>query len=73
MLNKVQSKTIEVTPYGIWNNKEPCLSYIKVWGYPTYVKRIVSDKLKPKSDKCLFVGYLLKERVSSKRRQLEHG
>ena len=30
---------------------------MKVWGCPAYVKRIVSDKLDDKSDKCLFVGY----------------
>ena len=30
---------------------------MKVWGCPAYVKRIMSDKLDAKSDKCLFVGY----------------
>ena len=48
---------MKVTPYGIWTNKEPYLSHLKVWGYLAYKKRIFSDKLEDKSDKCLFVGY----------------
>ncbi|KAJ9547606.1 hypothetical protein OSB04_020149 [Centaurea solstitialis] len=28
-----------------------------IWGYEVYVKRPTSEKLKPKSDKCIFVGY----------------
>ena len=57
MLNKVSSKSIDVTPYEIWNNKKPCLSHMKVWGYPAYVKRTMSEKLEAKSNKCPFVGY----------------
>ena len=30
---------------------------MKVWGCEAFVKRLVSDKLGPKSDKCNFVGY----------------
>ena len=56
MLNKYQSKSIEVTPYQIWTNKEPFISHMKVWGYPAYKKRTMFDKLEAKSDKCLFVG-----------------
>ena len=56
-LNRVPSKSVDVTPYEIWCNKKPILSHMKVWGCPAYVKRIMSDKLDAKSDKCLFVGY----------------
>ena len=31
--------------------------FFKIWGCEAYVKRQVSNKLEPKSDKCLFVGY----------------
>ena len=31
--------------------------FMKVWGCKAFVKRLVSDKLGPKSDKCYFVGY----------------
>ena len=57
MLNKVQSKSVKVTPYGIWTNKEPYLSHLKIWGYLDYRKRTLSDKLEAKYDRCLFVGY----------------
>ena len=30
---------------------------MKVWDYPAYVKRMVSNKLEVKFNKCLFVGY----------------
>ena len=33
------------------------MSFLKIWGCQAYVKRLISDKLAPKSDKCLFVGY----------------
>ena len=57
MLNKVQSKSVEVTPYEIWTNKKPYLSRMKVWGCPAYVKRTTSDKLEARFDKCLFIEY----------------
>ena len=57
ILNKVTSKLVDVTPYEIWSNKKPYLSHVKVWGCLAYVKRILLDKLKVKSSKCLFVGY----------------
>ena len=40
ILNKVPSKSIDVTPYEIWTNKKPYLSHMKVWGYLAYVKWI---------------------------------
>ena len=33
------------------------MSFLKVWGCEAFVKRLTSDKLGPKSDKCNFVGY----------------
>ena len=57
ILNRVPSKAVEKTPYKIWTGKTPSLSFIKIWGCEPYVKRQISDKLAPKSDKCLFVGY----------------
>jgi hypothetical protein len=57
-LNRVPTKSIERTPYEIWTGKLPGLSFLKVWGCETYVKRLMSDKLTSKSEKCFFVGYL---------------
>jgi hypothetical protein len=56
-MNRVPSKSIEKTPYEIWTGKRPRLSFLKVWGCEAYVKRLMSDKLTQKSDKCFFVGY----------------
>ena len=33
------------------------LAHFRVWGCPAYVKRLLTDKLGPRSDKCLFIGY----------------
>jgi hypothetical protein len=41
----------------MWTGKRPRLSFLKVWGCEAYVKRLMSNKLTPKSDKCFFVGY----------------
>ena len=57
ILNRVSSKSVEVTPYEIWTNKRPYFSHMKIWGIPAYVTQTISDKLEAKSDKCLFVGY----------------
>ena len=62
ILNRVPFKSVEVTPYEIWTNKKPYLSYMKVWGCPAYVKQTISDKLEARSDKCLFIGYPKKTR-----------
>ena len=56
-MNRVPSKAVEKTPYKIWNGKTPSLSFLKIWGCEAYVKRQISDKLSPKLDRCLFVGY----------------
>ena len=56
-LNRVPSKSVQKTPYEIWTGKRPSMSFMKIWGCEAYVKRQVSNKLAPKSDKCYFVGY----------------
>ena len=57
ILNRVPSKSVQKTPYEIWTGKCPSMSFMKIWGCEAYVKRQVSGKLAPKSDKCYFVGY----------------
>ena len=56
-LNRVPSKAVEKTPFELWTGKRPSVSFLKIWGCEAYVKRLISDKLTPKSDKCFFVGY----------------
>ena len=43
--------------YELWFSKKPKLSFLKVWGCDAYVKKFQSDKLKHKSEKCVFIGY----------------
>ena len=51
LLSRIPSKSIQKTPYEIWTGKHPSLSFLKIWGCEAYVKRKISDKLAPKSDK----------------------
>ena len=55
-LNRAPSKSVEMTSYELWFSKKPKLSFLKVWGCDAYVKKL-PDKLKPKSEKCVFIGY----------------
>ena len=57
ILNRSPSKSVETTPYELWHEKKPDLSYLKIWGCPTYVKKLQPDKLESKSQKYIFVGY----------------
>ena len=56
-LNRAPSKSVETTPYELWFSKKPKLSFLKVWYYDAYVKKIQPDKLEPKLEKCVFIGY----------------
>ena len=56
-LNRAPSKSVENTPYELWFGKKPKLSFLKVWGCDAYVKKLQPDKLEPKSQKCVFIGY----------------
>ncbi|KAL0405834.1 UNVERIFIED_CONTAM: Retrovirus-related Pol polyprotein from transposon TNT 1-94 [Sesamum latifolium] len=53
----VPSKTVAQTPYQIWHGKPTSYKYLRVWGSPAYVKRLVGDKLDSRSSLCRFVGY----------------
>ena len=56
-LNRAPSKSVKATPYELWFGKKPKLSFLKVWGCDAYVKKLQPDKLEPKSEKCVFIGY----------------
>nr|GEV61212.1 hypothetical protein [Tanacetum cinerariifolium] len=60
ILNMVQTKKVDKTPYEIWHGQAPKLSYLKVWGCEALVKHDTltkPNKLEPISFKCIFVGY----------------
>ena len=56
-LNRLPSKSVEKTPHEMWTGKKSSLSFLKILGCEAFVKRLQSDKLTAKSDKCIFVGY----------------
>ena len=56
-LNRALSKSVETTPYELWFGKKPKLSFLKVWDCDAYMKKFHPDKLKPKSEKYVFIGY----------------
>ncbi|KAL0355661.1 UNVERIFIED_CONTAM: hypothetical protein Sradi_4013000 [Sesamum radiatum] len=49
LLNIAPSKTVPQTPYEIWHDNPASYKYLRVWGSPVYVKRLVGDKLDSKS------------------------
>ncbi|KAL0444833.1 UNVERIFIED_CONTAM: hypothetical protein Slati_2206000 [Sesamum latifolium] len=57
LLNMAPSKMVPKTPYEIWHGKPASYKYLRVWGSPTYVNRLVGDKLDLRSSLCRFVGY----------------
>ena len=56
-LNRAPSKSVETTPYELWFGKKPKPSFLKVWGCEAYAKKLQPDKLEPKAEKCVFIGY----------------
>nr|GEV60180.1 retrotransposon protein, putative, Ty1-copia subclass [Tanacetum cinerariifolium] len=51
---------VDKTPYELWYEKVPNLSYLKVWGCEALVKRDTPDKLQQIFVKCIIIGYLKK-------------
>src|SRR3954471_8030377 len=54
---RAPSKSVETTQSELWFRKKPKLSFLKVWDYDAYMKRFHPDKLKPKSENYVFIGY----------------
>ncbi|KAL0445448.1 UNVERIFIED_CONTAM: hypothetical protein Slati_2267500 [Sesamum latifolium] len=57
LLNIAPSKSVPQTPYEIWHGKPAFYKYLRVWGSPAYVKRLVGDKLDSRSSLCRCIGY----------------
>ena len=56
LLNRTPTKTVEKTLYEIWTGHKPNISFLRIWGCESHVKKLTSDKLTPKTDKCFFMG-----------------
>ncbi|GKC47856.1 retrotransposon protein, putative, ty1-copia subclass [Tanacetum coccineum] len=57
VLNMVPTKKVDKTPYELWYEKVPKLSYLKVWRCEALVKQDTPDKLQQRYVKCISIGY----------------
>ncbi|CAH1415477.1 unnamed protein product [Lactuca virosa] len=57
ILNLVPTKKVAKTPHEMWTGKVPNLDHIKIWGCEAFVRRETHDKLEPRSERCIFIGY----------------
>ena len=57
IFNRILSKSISTTPYEIWYVRALSLKHVKIWGCPSFIKKLKSDKLDAKLIKGRFVGY----------------
>ena len=60
ILNRIPSKSVPKTPYGLWTGRLPSLNHLRVWGSPAEAKVFnpTIGKLDPKIVTCHFIGYL---------------
>ena len=59
ILNRVPSKSVATTPYELWTNRQPNLSFLKPWGCAAYVHDSSHKygKLGPRGKKSIFIRY----------------
>ncbi|XP_073039163.1 uncharacterized protein [Primulina eburnea] len=53
----VPSKSVSKTPLELWNGRVPNLRNIRIWGCHAYGLKRKMDKMQPRSELCMFVGY----------------
>ena len=57
LLNLVPSKSVPKTPMELWSGRKPSMKYLHIWSCPAHVLKGKPDKLEPKLEVCLLVGY----------------
>lgn len=58
IINRSPTKSLQVTPYEMWSEKEPDLNSLKIFGSTAYIKILGPlKKLDNRSRKLIFVGY----------------
>ena len=57
ILNLVPSKSVPNTLRELWSGCKPSMKYLHIWGCPAHVLKGKSDKLKAKTEVCIFLGY----------------
>jgi hypothetical protein len=56
-LNRVPTKFIDKIPYEVWTRRVLNLFFLKIWDCKSFMRRLMPEKLGPKSYKCLFIGH----------------
>ena len=51
------SKSVPKIAIELWSGRKPRMRYLHIWGCPAHVLKGKPDKLEPKSEVCLLVGY----------------
>ena len=62
LINKMACKSLAlVSPYKRLYNKQPDLKSMRIFGYAVYpwLRPYNSNKLQPRSERCIFLGYLM--------------
>lgn len=66
VLNRVPNSKTKISPYEIWKNKKPNVSYFRTWGCLAYVR--IPDpkrlKLASRAYECVFIGYAIIARLT---------
>jgi transposase InsO family protein len=65
IMNRTPTTAVHgMTPKEKFTGKKPNVSHFKVFGYSAYVHvpNEKTSKLDPKADKCIFIGYFLKQK-----------
>ena len=57
LLNLVPSKFVPKTPMELWSGRKPSIRYLHIQGYLVHVLKGKFDKLEPKTEVCMFIGY----------------
>lgn len=61
VLNRIPKSKTQVTPFELWKNRKPNVSYFRTWGCLAYVRKPdpKRSKLSSRAYECVFVGYSL--------------
>lgn len=58
LTNRSPTETVTVTPFEMWNNRQPDLKYIQLFGTEVYAKNLgYLRKLDERSKRYTFIGY----------------
>ena len=60
LLNRTPTKAVEKTPYEIWIEKKRNMSFLRIRGCESHIKKLTLDKLAPKTENAYLCDILRK-------------